>query len=106
MSSPQPFSSCDVVGGPSGNWKKQRYSACFAGSFASVPAPGKDRAHLLLEALRVERVHVVVAVVGEEEPALLDEQLQLLPLLAAEPDQLVARHEQERKREQIPSNPR
>jgi hypothetical protein len=41
MSSPQPFSSCDVVGGPSGNLKKQRYSAWLAGSLASVPAPGK-----------------------------------------------------------------
>ena len=43
----------------------------------------------------------MIAVVREQEPALLDEQLQLGPFLAAEPDQFVTGHEKERKRQQI-----
>jgi hypothetical protein len=43
----------------------------------------------------------VVAVVRKEEAALFDEDLEPLALCAAEPNELVPRHEEERKREQL-----
>ena len=71
-----------------------------AASASSVRAR-KRRAHLLLEGSRVEPVDVVVAVVGEQQAAVLDEARSALALPAAEPHQLVAGHEQERKRQQL-----
>ena len=44
-----------------------------SGSFASVSGPGKMRRISRLERRRVEPGDVVVAVVGEEQPAVLDE---------------------------------
>jgi hypothetical protein len=68
---------------------------------SSVPGPAEDLAHLLLEAARVEAVDVVVAVVGEEQPAGLDVRLEPLALGAAEADQLVTGHEEEGEGQQL-----
>ncbi len=70
------------------------------GSFG-IALVGERRLHLLFEAPRVQSVHVVVAVVREQQPAVLDEAAQPLPLVAAEADELVPGHEQERKRHQL-----
>src|SRR6185503_6136705 len=59
------------------------------------------RAHLLFERARVEAVDVVVAIVGEEQPAGVGEAPQVLALGGTEAHQLVAGHEEERKGEQL-----
>ena len=101
MSSPQPFSSCEVVGGPFRKRKERVIEAVVQRQLRQRRRPGKDLPHLLLEALGIQPVDVVIAVVGEQQAALFDEELQLIALGATEPHQLVARHEQEREREQL-----
>ena len=66
-----------------------------------MEAPGNTVRISSSKVLRVQSVDVVVAVVGEQEPALFDEHLQLVALGAAEPHELVARHEEEGKRQQV-----
>ena len=61
----------------------------------------KDRAHLLLERLRVQAVDVVVAVVGEEESAGVREGAQRLALRRGEANELVPGHEDERERRKL-----
>ena len=43
----------------------------------------------------------MVAVVGEEQAAPVDEQAEAISFVVSEPNQLVSRHEQERKRQEV-----
>ena len=98
MSSPQPFSSWDVCGGPSGNLEERSIERVRLRQLRERVRAGKRAAHFLLERLRVEAVDVVVAVVGEEQAAVLDEATRFARSLFGEAHELVARHEEERKR--------
>jgi hypothetical protein len=68
---------------------------------AQAAARAEQDPHLLLERPRVQPVDVVVAVVREEQPALLHEVDDGVTLVPAEADQRVSCHEEERKGEQL-----
>ena len=72
MLSPQPFSSWLVCGGPRGSERtRDRAHGCW--DLWQRQFAGKDRAHFRLERLRVQAVHVMIAVVREQQAAVLDE---------------------------------